>query len=323
MTVALYLGYESAVAYWLCKPGFELVPSVAEVRTLGAADISKAAVRSARLPLEWSESKPLHVIVPDRALIRRRPDIACHVWSRPIPKGAFHELLDASYISSPEFTFLQMAARLTLVEEVELGCYLCGSFAIGSEGRGFAGGREPLTSVREIEGFLERAEGSYGVAKARRALRYVLDGAASPMEVMLAMTMSLPPKEGGWGFPAIELNQKIPIADELQGLAGASFYVGDIYISDVKGDVEYDSNEFHTGAYRLDHTQERRNVLETMGVKTMSATWGQVRTYEKFKSFIWAIKKRFGIRVRACTSATELARERLYDYLTDMRRTMF
>ena len=321
--LTVFLGFWTAVEYWLTKPGYECVPESSSVTTLALASAAKRDVREARLPVGWSETKPLHVLVGDRADARAWSGVACHVWSGKIPAGSFNELYDVHYISSPEFTFLQMAAVLDFRDAVLLGDYLCGGFAIGENGRDYVGSREPLTDPATLAAYLDRAKGCYGIDKARRALKYIVPRCASPMEVFLAVEFSLPSKEGGWGMPRIEANERIDLDSRLWSLAGADHYFGDLYFPTVKGDVEYDSYEFHTGPHRLDHTAERRNILEATGVRTVSATWGQIDSFDKFSAFVWAAKKRFGIRQKTYSDEVRCAQLELYEHLMNRTRRMF
>ena len=87
-------------------------------------------------------------------------------------------------------------------------------------------------------------------------------------------------------MPQVVANQRIDIDEELRPLVNERYFEGDLYLPTVRGNVEYDSYEFHTGKYRYDHTQTRRNILEAMDVKTVSATWGQLDTFEKFMTFM-------------------------------------
>lgn len=160
-------------------------------------------------------------------------------------------------------------------------------------------------------------------ASMREVREALLPNAASPMEVLLVLAFVLPPRLGGWGFPEIQVNQRINVDEHLRVISEADFFVGDIYLPSVNGDVEYDSEEFHTGRWRADHTQARRNVLEVMDVKTMSATWSQLSDFEKFRTFIWMVKERFGIPHRTFTPQEVTAQVSLYEHLTDFGRKLF
>lgn len=321
--MSLFVSHESALCYWLTKTGEECAPDRADVRTLARASVSMGEVEEALLPLGYSEQRPLHVLVPDQGSLRTLLRIKTHLWSGVVLPGSFCELSGANYVSSPEFTFLQSAVGRSLIETLELGCCLCGTFSIGEEGHGYTGQRLPLTTPEDLARFLASADGVYGARKARSALRYLLPNAASPMEVLLVLAFVLPPHLGGWGFPEILVNQRIDVSERLRVIAGSDYFVGDIFIPSVGGDVEYDSEEFHTGRWRADHTQARRNVLEVMGVKTMSATWSQINDFEKFKTFIWMVKERFGIPQRAFSPQETAAQMDLYERLTNFNRRLF
>ena len=321
--MTLYLSHESALRYWLTKREGECVPDGVSDRNLAFARASMGEIKGSGLPFDFSRDRPLHLLVPSRGDIRRLKSAVTHVWGGDVPAGAFNELLGPNRVSSPEFTFLQMAIRRPLHEVVELGCYLCGSFSVADDGRGYAGRRDPLTTPESIGAFLDAAKGSYGIALARRALGYVVPCAASPKEVMLVMTFTFPIRLGGWEFPDIVANQRIEVAEYLRILAEASYFKGDIFMPAIMGDVEYDSYEFHTGRYRLDHTQTRRNVLEAMGVKTVSATYGQIETFDKFEAFISMTKERFGLEQREFDEGERFAQKNLYAYLMDNNKVLF
>lgn len=321
--MALYLSHSSALRYWLTKTKNECIPEAAPVTNLAIASSSAAEAKAELLPIDFSTDRPLHVLVGDRALSWKLESIRTHVWRGPIPSGAFCSLVGQNCVSSPEFVFVQMAYRRSLVDLVEIGCYLCGTFAIGDEGRGYAGERAALTTPEEIARFISRVPGAYGSGLASRALSYVVPGAASPMEVLLVLAFVLPPALGGWVMPEISANQHIPIDEDLRVLADATHFVGDIYLPSVRGDVEYDSKEFHSGSYRLDHTQTRRNVLEAMQIKTVSATPRQISTFRKFEAFIGMVKRRFGLEQCEFTAKERKAQIELYERMTSTKRTLF
>jgi hypothetical protein len=279
--------------------------------------------RQAELPLGFDHGHPLHVLVGARSAVRNQRLLKVHRWCGVIPPGAFYDLSGSNLVSSPEFTFVQLAARRPLREIVEIGDYLCGLFAIGDRGRGYAGVREAITTPDSISRFLESMLGGYGVKQARRALPYIVPRAASPKEVMLCSVLSLPRSEGGRAIRHVVANQEVKIPERLWEFARTDSFYCDVYIPEAHGDVEYDSEQYHTGRFRLDHTQKRRNILEVAGIKTMSATPGQLDTFDNFANFIWMLNKRFGLRERKLTDAQFFARQDLFDFFNDPNRTLF
>ena len=60
-----------------------------------------------------------------------------------------------------------------------------------------------------------------------------------------------------------------------------------------------------------------------MDVKTVSATWGQLETFEKFMTFMNMVKRRFGIERRNFTEEEREEQEKLYERLTDRNSRLF
>lgn len=321
--MAIYLSHESALRYWLTKRGDEEVPDAASEGGFVEARASMREIRRAALPVDFSKERPLHVLVPGKRDYRTLEEAVTHVCSERLPSGSFCELSGSVRVCSPELTYYQMSRGHSIPELVEVGCHLCGGFSVGDEGHGYTGRREPLTTPDQIRGYLERMGGAYGTARALKALDFVSPRAASPMEVLLVMTFVLPPALGGWDMPEISVNQRIEVDERLRVLVGTDHFVGDIYLPTVRGDVEFDSREFHSGKYRLDHTQARRNVLEAMGVKTMSATYGQIDRFDKFEAFIEMLKGRFGIPSRTFDDGERSAQIELHEHLTDVNASLF
>ena len=198
--MGLCLGHESALRYWLTKTGDEVMPGYAPLSSFARAEARLKTVLSERLPVEPEKGRPLHLVVSNRRLGHALDDVVAHVWSGKLPNGALCELSGDNTVTSPELTFVQMAARLSLVEAVEVGDYLCSTFTIDDSGRDYAGEREQLTSVESLRAFVDTLPpGSHGIRKARAALEHVVDGLASPMEVFLGMSLGLPAELGGRG----------------------------------------------------------------------------------------------------------------------------
>lgn len=322
--MGLFLGYESAVRYWLTKTGDECMPDPAPDLTLSHAEASSRAVKGAALPFDVSADQPLHVMVPNRSSCRSLICAKTHVWSLPLPPGSFMQLGGTARVSCPELTFVQMASSLPEVELIELGSYLCGVFAVSEDGSGYAGQREQLTSTELIGSYLARlAPRTQGARKARLALSYIVDRAASPFEVFYAMNYRMPRRLGGRHELTILANQPIALDPPIQRLLGKERLIGDLTLPDQNADLEYDSYEFHTGRYRLDHTQARRNALEAMGIKTISATYGQMNTIDKFDNFTWMLEKRLGLEHPVYSTAERQAQIDLYNLLLSRARRLF
>lgn len=101
-------------------------------------------------------------------------------------------------------------------------------------------GSPPVTSVRAIRNFLDRARGVRGLDKARETLRFLSDNAWSPAEGALAALLALPLERYGYGFGPCLLNGRIQTPAELAGTTDARSRVPDIMIPGTNVGINYD-----------------------------------------------------------------------------------
>ncbi len=132
-------------------------------------------------PLPQKE-QPLHVLVAGQNQRVRMDFITSHVCRTELPRQSILFLDDKASMVGPELLFVQMASKLSFAETVLLGCKLCGTFK--RSGTDFAGGPvytgvQPATSVEAIRSFIDSTHMLMGSKRARNALNFVYDGAAS------------------------------------------------------------------------------------------------------------------------------------------------
>lgn len=202
------------------------------------------------------------------------------IWGGGLPAGALCSMSEGLAVCSPEFCLMQLATELGEVRSVQLGFELAGSYSSFPAAEGGMCSREPLSSVRSMTRFLDYAGSSRGGASARAALRYVADGAASPMEAILVMLLCLPLRLGGYGIPLPVLNQRIDLggegarSEDARLLSGRHSLVPDLWWEGARLDVEYDSNAFHTGPDQIARDARRRAALTSMGIDCVTVTLG-------------------------------------------------
>ncbi|MCL2632516.1 MAG: hypothetical protein FWD45_05480 [Coriobacteriia bacterium] len=191
---------------------------------------------------------PIDVLTRNNKARRKIEGLRHNTFSHPVPVGSLINCGDGLVVSSPEFCFFQMASRLSLVKLIELGYEFCGVYSLVAEkdaGRlasddntagesldnssmGFYT-RHPLTSVRKLKAYVSHMSNAHGQKKAARAVRFIIDGSASPMETILSMLLTLPKKLGGYGLPKPSLNAQIaPTRATKSTLSKANFYC-DLY----------------------------------------------------------------------------------------------
>jgi len=184
-----------------------------------------------------------------------------------------------------------MAAKYTLAKLIALAFEICGSYSLpGSASTGGDQGDSvqtmydlpPLTSKKKLTAFSARMEGWVGHKQALKALRFIADDSASPMETVLVMLLTLPYRYGGYGLPMPELNGRIYPKKSLSQFAGKSFYRGDLLWRDAGVVAEYNSDAEHASPNRIAMDAIRRNDLSLCGIFEVTVTKRQIKSMELF-----------------------------------------
>ncbi len=331
-----YIGYSTAVQYWL-KNGMDETnrANVVSFRSLNDAAYTLQELTSLDLQLHgleasmargWPDSRrkrgktkrevpqgeAIHVLVPKGADSNRIEGFDRHVWSTHIPENSFCEIASDTYVSTPEFAFLQMAGALTFAQTVLVGYWLCASYKL-PEGGGVPLEVEPPTSVERLQTFLLGAEGCYGAKKARRALRWVIDGARSPMEVATSMVMSLPTKYGGYGLEKPCINYKVETTDWdscTLDRPDRTYFEIDLYWPKKKVGVEYDGFP-HLDPARIRKDKRRLNCLLVNDIKVLVVMYDQMVDDDVRDTLMHQLSKMLGAKQRDVSDAEKDAREAL------------
>lgn len=310
--MAIYVGCDSALEYWgfadspestglprVCAPG--LPDAVADARSVERLRRSSHALRLL--------SEPLHVLVPRDAARLQSNSVASHV-AQFVPPGAFCQIEPEIYMSSPEYAFLCMAGRLSPARLAEVGFELCGSYARDASERGFHD-RRPLTNVATIGAFLDGVSGVRHVKAARRMLRYVADGSASPRETATAILLCFPGNLGGYAFELPVLNQPMHIPDGVtrSGNARTRVVACDLLWPRHRVAVEYDSAAHHSGIGDIDRDSKRRAALEAAGIRVITITRKQLASVDETHKVAQALARHMGRELRL--NARDFAQKRL------------
>lgn len=272
----LLVSHRSAFRYWAksqllrhpdgCR--YELSPwdtvGIARDIDLEKSGISVVADRAGRID----------VLVERSARRQNAPNRIVHSWEGPLPIGSLCLIGDGILVVSPEMLFLQMATVLSLPEIIICGNVLCSAYLSNAQQSLNADTRSPttLTTKERIDSFLTYAGGRRGVRKARRALRWVNEGAASVREAELASRLFTPRVYGGKGIIEAQLNYRIELDEIARNMAGRSYCVADFAWPLQHLVLEYDSNAFHTNAEAMQNDARRRNALLHMNYEVLTCT---------------------------------------------------
>lgn len=258
----IFLCTESALAVWRSPLGDMLRGQPPRrLRTLPADTITPPLSMLDALHALCPGADPIDVLVGSPNTVRKTPGFRTHVWSRPLPDGAFIRVDDAISVASPNFCLLQLAARMDPAEHIQVGFELCSTYSLLPYGTGFVTRDTPLTSRNSVLRYLDALPGAYGVKKARRNLRWLSDRAASPMETRLALQLQLPTQLGGYRFPRAELNHRYELSARARRETGTRYFKGDVCWPSLDMLMEYNSDAFHTGPDRIAADARRMNSL--------------------------------------------------------------
>lgn len=248
---------------------------------IGSPDASRSAVPRRRGHLhvdapsaslvhdlrQWGivEKDEVHLLVGEHDQKRHLDGAHVHLLSTEVPAGSFVRVVGQVFAVSPELLFVMMAPRLTLVQLLELGHELCGTYRLPG-GDGATYGVKPLTSVSELRSFVRKCKGIRGRAAALSALQWIADGSRSPAETALSIIFRLPYRHGGYALGKPLLNHTITLNDASSRILGRGTITPDLYWPGARHPCEYDSAQFHSTRERAEHDERRRNAYGAMGM---------------------------------------------------------
>ncbi len=255
----------------------QVSPIMRVEQTLSMAEYSTNLIqaRSLELPVLGLQRAPLHVLVRRYAPVCKARGIQVHRFGLgEVPAGLLLEVDEGVYAAGPELCFVQMAREVSFLGAVVLGCELCGRYAHFSQMVSGYYERPTLTSVEKIADALDAIEGLYGLSKAREALRWIRDGARSPMETVMSCLLHLPKEHGGLAFAAPQLNYEVKLDAVAAAVAGTATCSIDAAHPEKRQGLEYDSKEFHPDLVRA---RRRREALQHMGWDIYTIDLDQMR----------------------------------------------
>lgn len=258
-----------------------------------------------KLPLEELASRgipvsantPLHVLVSDQLLRSHSSVFRCHVSTTALPPSSFLRETDTLLVSSPELTFAQLAETRPFLKLVLLGSELCGCYA-HRMGTSDLPARIPLTTPETIKRYLAQLPERPGIERARKAADYLVANAASPMEIKLALLLSLPQRYGGYGLPAPRLNPTLELGPEARRAYPHGTCRPDLFWSKARFDLEYHGADSHTDEVAFASDLARQTALMSEGIEVYPISFAQIADADVFDSVARTIAGKLGMRLR-------------------------
>ena len=239
---------------------------------------------------------PVHVMVPNKASRLDTAGIICHVSSATPRPGSFVRGYDEDMlIAGPELCVLQLALKMPLPKLAQLVTELCSTYYFilaessdlerGEDGalrtvstfrkRACSNRAVPVSCLWAMGRWSEQCTSSKAGRAMARAVRYAVEGSASPMETALALMLSLPKNLGGYGLPKPQMNWVILVD------AGSQLVrVADLFWPEASIALEYDSDAFHTEKEKIRLDSLRRNQLGAQSVTVFTATAQHLSTLD-------------------------------------------
>lgn len=281
---------------------------IRSLRDCASAQRDVALFELSELPLE--QGARLDILVADNNSRFATSSVRRHTWGAALPDGAFYQVGEGVYVTSPEFSLLLLSKELPFNNLVALCSEVCGCYARDGSARGFYD-RPALTTVARVGAFLAKVESASGSAKLKRALLYAVENARSPMEATVGIMMCVPTRMGGFGLPKPELNHRARLSPGIAEMAGRNHVVFDFFFADHGVAVEYDSSQEHTGADRIASDARRNNALRHDGIAVINVTWAQVREPKALEAAMTQVAGALGRKLREPSPAGRARRVQL------------
>lgn len=266
--------------------------------------------RLAGLHLLEDITEPVDITVGSSENRTRRPDVICHLVSKPLPARSILKVANGVYCVSPETALFQCAGDFSFPELFILMMELLGSYALShgadfnsenDRGRSAVFGCDPAVTVNSLLAIakLSKNTRAYGF---HACIPYLQEGAASPMESVLYAMLALPHRYGGFNcfrLPGgMMLNHRIEFNDLARRLSSQMPYaVCDCYIPSAKIDLEYNGSYHEERSMRL-HDGNRNNGLKGMGITVFVINKEQAQDIAALEAIARHIYAAAGVRFR-------------------------
>lgn len=327
---AVELGAGSDAGTGLAYARVKSLEHAAHTRREIARALSSSVLMSV-LPSKWGglfdparpeDAPALDIAVASASERSGSVHVRSHVMTGAIPAWAYcrDERCPDVRVASPEMCLVQVAASMSVAQLALLAYEFCGAYACLPGSCGGDGGHamaptdtacppgathlysvRPLTSVDVMRRHLRALNPSNGTmaAKALRALEWVLDGVASPLQAMCAVQLIMPARLGGFGLPRMLLNPPIGPRGEVVPEGNVSAWVHpDMYWPSRCLAVELDGEQFRCGESRRSTDQRRQEALEASGVRLMRLPYERFASVDRFHVFARELAAALGARRR-------------------------
>ena len=241
---------------------------------------------------------PLHLAAQSRETRARDSRICSHVWGERSTVGYFIRLNNEIFVASPELCFIHLATKLSFPQLIAIGYEFLGTYALDPHEYGGFRLRQPLMTVRSLRAVLDKSSGMHGHKNATRALKYLVQGSASPRETALMILLSLPRNLGGYGLPIPQSNTKVFRTTNRFEKETQKNYRCDLLWPEWGICLEYDSDAHHRSEDAIANDAKKRLGLLHEHVLAISVTRAQINDARELDKIAAFLMKQGGLRIR-------------------------
>ena len=304
----------------------ESAPGVATERDLAAYYGLLPEIQGVR-PHRESNSK-VDLLIRDVNSASTRANVALHICnSKVLPSMLLPIGADLKgFVTSPEFTYLQVASKLDFIGTILAGSALCSNYFLNQNGHGGVSQRQngPLTNRAAIAKFLATQGRKRGIIPAKRALQHIVEKARSPRETSLALLLCLPYNLGGFNLGTVELNRPIELenryGEKITRIPDLTIQLKDKRQKRATVLLDYDPAVTHSGVQKITRDLDRENELVT-GVQCphFSVSGEMLKSFESVQGLVRQIRESTGITARDTTMSD--LEERQWELWTRLFKT--
>ena len=294
--------------------------------TPGAAMERELAVYYGHLPeiqgvrLHQESNGKVDLLIHDLNSASTRANVALHICnSKVLPPSSLLPIgADLKgFVTSPEFTYLQVALKLDFIGTILAGSALCSDYFLNQKGHGGVSQRQngPLTNRAAIAKFLSMQKRKRGIIPAKRALQHIVEKARSPREASLALLLCLPYNLGGFNLGTVELNKPIELenryGEKITRIPDLTIQLKDKRQKRATVLLDYDPAVTHSGGQKIMRDLDRENELVT-GVQCphFSVSGEMLKSFDSVQGLVRQIRESTGITARDTTMSDLEERQR-------------
>ena len=327
----IILSYISALDFWRSeKPAGTITPcSRAETTQTLERSHGSIHIRDLQKLSSISDlgacSHPLNLLTDSRDDRRANQLAVFRCMQGNFPDGALvrvyvpkmDDLGLGLYVSTPEFTFIQLASTLNIWELIELGFEFCGRYTSANHPKEGYRHKAPLCTPDKLQTFADSASGITGAKQARLAAKSIIKDSRSLEETHICMLACLPRSLGGMGAKPTLLGQSIELPDAAARILGTRICTPDLYWPDAHIAVEFDSRASTDKQLRAEHDRRKINAYRMMGIDVVSITREDLADPKLIRESFSHINRKCGKRLKASNEKQQAKQAKLLAWLKD------